>query len=280
MAYSLAPDEPLPEGIHRVMGEQLDRIEAHLRRGEVHDARKRLKEIRALLRLIRTPLGVTFATENAWYRDIAHELSAARDAEAVLEAIKRLIAATDDPIVRDGLRRARRRLARRRRATVETEALIARLGYARARLAKWAAIENDFDSAFAGGLRRTLRAGHKAFARAAENRAAEDFHELRKRVKDHWYHTQLLTPAWPPVMKGHGRGVEQLSDLLGEQHDLVITAATVGDESLQPFIAHERRRIEDDALRIANLLFRESPRQWCKRVRGYWRSSPRTSVYP
>jgi CHAD domain-containing protein len=270
MAYSLAPDEPLPEGIQRVMREQLDRIETHLQSGQVHDARKRLKEIRALLRLIRTPLGAAFQTENAWYRDIAHELSAARDAEAVLETIKRLISATDDPVLHDGLRRARRRLTRRRKASVNTEALLSRLGYARERLAAWPRFENDFDATLSDGLRRTLRAGRKALARALENRAPEDFHELRKRVKDHWYHTHLLTPAWPHVLKGHGRGVERLSDLLGEQHDLVIAGAAIADPSLQPFIDHERRRLEEDALRVASLLFSESPRSWCKRVRGYW----------
>lgn len=270
MAYTLTPEEPLPDGIHRVMGEQLDRIETHLRAGEVHDARKRLKEIRALLRLIRSPLGPTFDTENAWYRDIAQELSAARDAEAVLEAIKRLLAATDDPVMRHGLRRASRRLTRRRRASVSTDALLSRLGYARGRLSEWPQLENDFDATLGGGLRRTLLAGRKAFARAAETHAPEDFHELRKRVKDHWYHTHLLTPVWPHVMKGHGRGVERLSDLLGEHHDLVITAATIGDESLLQFIAQERRRIEDDALRVATLLYSESPRRWCRRVRSYW----------
>ncbi len=271
MAYALAPDEPLPEGIRRVMREQLDRIETHLQSGQVHDARKRLKEIRALLRLIHAPLGVAFRTENAWYRDIAQELSAARDAEAILEAIKRLISATDDPVLRDALKRAKRRLARRRKASVSTEALLSRLGYARARLADWPVLEDDFDATLSDGLRRTLSAGRKALARALENRAPEDFHELRKRVKDHWYHTQLLTPAWPLVLKGHGRGVERLSDLLGEQHDLVLAAAAIGDELLQPFIDHERRRLEEDALRVGGLLFSESPRSWCKRVRGYWR---------
>ncbi len=273
MAYALAPEEPLPVAIHRVMGELLDLIESHLRAGEVHDARKRLKELRALLRLIHAPLAATFELENAWYRDMAHELSAARDAEAVLEAVTRLIEAADDPTVRNSLRRAKRRLARRKRAEISTDALVARLGYARVRLAEWAGLDDDFDTTLAGGLQRTLRAGRKAFARAEDSRAPEDFHELRKRVKDHWYHTQLLTPIWPPVMKGHGRGIEQLSDMLGEYHDLVITAATIGDETLQPFIAHERRRLEDDAVRVATLVFSESPRNWCKRVRGYWRRS-------
>src|SRR5258708_5863011 len=203
MAYALAPEEPLPAAIHRVMGELLDLIESHLRAGEVHDARKRLKELRALLRLIYAPLGATFDLENAWYRDMAHELSAARDAEAVLEAVTRLIEAADDPAVRKGLRRAKRRLARRKRATIDTDALVARLGYARARLVGWAGLEDDFDTTLASGLQRTLRAARKAFARAEDSRAPEDFHELRKRVKDHWYHTQLLPPIGPPVLKGH-----------------------------------------------------------------------------
>src|SRR5258708_12147270 len=123
MAYALAPEEPLPAAIHRVMGELLDLIESHLRAGEVHDARKRLKELRALLRLIYAPLGATFDLENAWYRDMAHKLSAARDAEAVLEAVTRLIKPADDPAVRNGLRRAKRPLARRKRPAIYTDAL-------------------------------------------------------------------------------------------------------------------------------------------------------------
>src|SRR5260370_35892783 len=99
MAYALAPEEPLPAAIHRVMGELLDLIESHLRAGEVHDARKRLKELRALLRLIYAPLGATFDLENAWYRDIATELSSAPDADAALVDVTRRRGAPADPTV-------------------------------------------------------------------------------------------------------------------------------------------------------------------------------------
>src|SRR5260221_1303773 len=165
MAFALAPDEPLPAAIHRVMGELLDLIESHLRSGEVHDARKRLKELRALLRLIHAPLGATFELENAWYRDMAHELSAARDAEAVLEAVTRLIEAADDPTIRNGLRRAKRLLARRKRATQDTDALVPPLGYARTRLAECAGLADDCDTTLASGVQQTLCAPGTAFAR-------------------------------------------------------------------------------------------------------------------
>src|SRR5258707_15756330 len=97
MAFELRPHEPIPAEIQRVMREQLDRIDGHLRGHDVHETRKRIKEIRSLLRMIRKPLGATFRRENAWYRDVAHELPATRDAETTLETLRRLKPPAHDP---------------------------------------------------------------------------------------------------------------------------------------------------------------------------------------
>src|SRR5262245_49812018 len=55
----------------------------------VHTARKRLKEVRALLRLIRSELGETvFNQNNRDLRDVARPLSELRDATALLKALE------------------------------------------------------------------------------------------------------------------------------------------------------------------------------------------------
>src|SRR5262245_50158045 len=57
----------------------------------VHTARKRLKEVRALLRLVRDDLGkVVYTQNNRDLRDIARPLSELRDATALLHALESL----------------------------------------------------------------------------------------------------------------------------------------------------------------------------------------------
>src|ERR1051325_8843805 len=141
MAYAFEPGEPVPVAVNRILSEQLDRIAAHLGAREVHDARKRMKEIRALLRAVRGPLGEQFAIESAWYRDAARALAPARDMEAVREALVKLLAHADAPAAAS-LKAARRRLSRRGRATRREapgriDNLLAQLPAARARIEIW-----------------------------------------------------------------------------------------------------------------------------------------------
>jgi CHAD domain-containing protein len=267
MAYVLQPGDSIPAEIHRVMREQLDRMEAHLRAREVHEMRKRIKETRSLLRLIRKPLGAAFAAENDWYGGMARELSAARDAEAVGEAMERLMKATEDAKLQERLAVANERISAS--DPLDIDPLLQGVERARARLAEWPHLENDFDTTLAAGLRRTLRRGRKALERADTTRKAADFHELRKRVKDHWYHARLVAP-----FPSHAERVEHLAHVLGHQHDLVITVTHIDDDTLLPLIARERKRLEREALDLAETLYDESPKRWCKRVRKYWPNHP------
>jgi hypothetical protein len=134
------------------------------------------------------------------------------------------------------------------------------------RLAQWPELKNGFDATLAGGLRRTLRRGRRALARAATTRSADDFHELRKRVKDHWYQARLVATS-----RKHVERVDDLSRLLGEQHDLVITLQHIDDDALLPLIASERIRLEREALARAAELYDKDPRKWVKRVRKQWK---------
>ncbi|HET8798832.1 MAG TPA: CHAD domain-containing protein, partial [Thermoanaerobaculia bacterium] len=69
MPYELHRDETPGAGVRRILREQIDRARGSLTdesaplEKRVHDARKRFKETRALLRLVRGPLGAQFAIE-------------------------------------------------------------------------------------------------------------------------------------------------------------------------------------------------------------------------
>src|SRR5262245_17059572 len=95
LAYRLGKDEPVGDGIRRIARAQLDGARDDLVRtpkrklGEgVHEARKRVKRLRAALRLARGGLAEdVYARENAGFRDTGARLSGARDAEVMLETL-------------------------------------------------------------------------------------------------------------------------------------------------------------------------------------------------
>ena len=67
MAYRLKRKETVVDGIRRIAHQQLARAAAELvdeslePAAQIHQVRKRLKKLRALLRLVRVDIGVTLA---------------------------------------------------------------------------------------------------------------------------------------------------------------------------------------------------------------------------
>lgn len=279
MAYAIQPGEPLAAAVPRIAGEQLDRIAAHLAAGEIHDARKRLKELRALVRLVRGPLGDAFDDANRWARDTALQLSSARDAEAVVQVLERLRERTTDSDLKKRITAERGRLARRRAPAARTDALLAQLPDVRECVAAWPTLDERF-STIGDGAERTLRDGRRALERALDDRSPERFHDLRKRVKDHWYHLQLLRHVWPEVMEGASSAVAQLSRALGEANDLALAEPLLRDAHVREAVAARRAELERDAVAMATRLFSEKPGAWRKRLRGYWRALTSRSTHP
>src|ERR1017187_822783 len=98
MSYRLQPGEKLSQGICRIARKQTRSILSHLEAESpksheqaTHDARKALKRVRALLRLVRTGLGVKiYRQENRSFRKVARSLSPRRDAEVLLQTLTKL----------------------------------------------------------------------------------------------------------------------------------------------------------------------------------------------
>ena len=216
MPYAFQKNEPIPSAVHRIMDEQIVRAREHLTARLVHDARKRFKETRALLHLVSDPLGAQFDVDNTSFRDAGRDLAAARDAEAVLEALAKL------DLPRGVRTRAKRKLEVRRAAMSDAELagrianVLDQLVVAQARIALWPELHDSFDT-IAGGLLRTYRRGRRAMQNAS---TAAEFHEWRKRAKEHWYHVQLLRDVWPEIMKPYAGILSDLSHALGDHHDL------------------------------------------------------------
>ena len=271
MAYAFERDERMTAAIARIMNEQVVRAREQLTdpsssaEKRVHDARKRFKEIRALLRMIREPLGSHFDVENAWYRDAGRELSAIRDADVVLQALDKLELPRN---VHDKVART----LKQRRDHPPLEPLIAnaseQLVVAQARIMMWGPFDDTFE-VIGDGLRRTYRDGRSAM-RSAHTDA--EIHEWRKFAKTHWYHVQLLREIWPTVMKAQDDVLDDLSHILGDHHDMHILESNVSSPppELVDAIDTRKRLLAAQAMNLGTRIYAEPPDAWLARIRKYW----------
>jgi CHAD domain-containing protein len=237
MSYRLRARETVEHGLRRIASKEITKAITEVDdrcvgpHATVHQARKRCKKLRALLRLVRPALagGGTFELENAWYRDTGREIATVRDAQTRVETLEALLSRYGPLVADEVFGRVRSGLVARREdlladATVFErclEEVRERLEVGRRRVDGWELECEGFD-ALAGGLERSYGQARAALERAYGDPCALNFHTWRKRVKDHRYHVRLLRDVWQRPMHARELELHALSDLLGEDHDLVV----------------------------------------------------------
>jgi len=119
MAYRLKSKESVPEGIKRVVKEEFDagleqlNGKSRANRDEaVHEARKSVKKIRAVLRLMRPELDGAYDAQIGRLRTVGRKLSEFRDAGAIVETFDALREKYQDKLTKHSLDSIRRRLVK------------------------------------------------------------------------------------------------------------------------------------------------------------------------
>jgi len=300
--FRLDPGEPVPDGVRRVARGRIDHAIDELlgksdssREQAVHEARKDMKKLRALLRLVRGELGDdVYRSENACFRDTARQLAGVRDADVMLATLADLeerygTLPGDAPRLRPAL------VAHRFRTSAlspDSKTAVATLTNARARVEDWP-LEADGFEAFEDGLWRVYRQGRRDYRAARKVPSAEHLHEWRKRVKDLWYHCSLLEDTtWKPVMSALADEAHELSDRLGDDHDLAVLVAWAHGHSsalngagpmLRGFdviVEARRRELQEEAFAYGARLYADKPSEFVGRVEGWWDASRRAAGTP
>ena len=273
-AFRLKQDEAVPDGVRRIARGRIDHaIEALADASEegVHDARKDMKKLRALLRLVRGEVGdKVFRREADTFRDAAGELSGVRDADVMLATLAELEQRYDAEVgpVRQALEaHCLRTTGGGRKQAAETA--VALLTEARGRVDDWP-LERDGFEALAEGLERSYRRGRRDWRAALKEPSSENLHEWRKRTKDLWYHCSILEETWKPVMAALADEAHELSDRLGDDHDLAVLL-DFGAESLQPLIATRRAELQEEAFAYGSRLYADKPKAFVRRIEHWSR---------
>jgi CHAD domain-containing protein len=293
-AYHLLPREPVGAGMKRILTAQVDDAIAQLR-GEagtdpaegIHEARKDIKKIRSALRLVRHEIGDdVWRRENDHYRELARALSSFRDAEILVEALDGL-AERFGPEAQGRFNALREQLEKENTdahddGSVERAMAEAGAGLAagRGRVAQLP-LEGDGWELIGPGLRRAYRRGRKCLGAVEEDGSVTNLHELRKRVKDLWYQLRLIRDADKDMLGDLADHAHDLSDHLGDDHDLALLRETVqrrrvafSDPSekhhLIEEIDHRRGELQFAAISLGQRIYAEKPKRFSKRVEKRW----------
>jgi CHAD domain-containing protein len=291
LAYRfLQSDKSIEIGVSRIALDQIDKAIDETGSPDVnfaiHQVRKRCKKLRGLLRLVR-PAFESYGAENADFRDIARVVSPIRDSTALIDTYDLLANTYEEQLDRRALGSIRRRLTlRKKHAIVEGnigELLVLvreRLKAARKRADLWHLTESEFDG-LEDGLTKTYKRARKAMARLEAEPSAAQLHEWRKRIKYHRYHARLLSPAWPGTFRPHAKAAKQLSDLLGDHHDLSVFRHMLTiepdefgrseDVGVMLSLANRQQSLlAAPSLFIGSRLLAERPVCLAERWRAYW----------
>jgi CHAD domain-containing protein len=212
--FALIEGERLGAGLRRIALGQLD-IAIEMLEGSkhglspeqrVHEARKALKRLRALLRLVQDELGdATYEREHELVRRCGAQLAKARDAEVLLATLDGLIERKPKRLgARGGVQRLRARLQSERDgaaalalADSATHAgVLGDLRAMRVRVSTWELADEAGIEAIEPALTRLYSKGHRRMRRAERARSdrarGRKLHEWRKRVKDLRYAAEVL----------------------------------------------------------------------------------------
>ena len=298
MTYRFKLQEPIAHGFCRIGLEQIDIAAAKLASKDdvataIHDARRCLKRLRALLRLVRPGLAeAAYRREAKHLAGIGRLLSGARD----LFVMQQTLAKLEDRFgaLPNGAAERLRKLmadghARNRRSGTEARRqALQRLDQARRLFTGKPAGGVELEHV-ADGLEAVYRKARKAFRHAYREPSDEAFHAWRKKVQLHWRHMALLSRGWPEAMSARAGEAKELSRLLGEDHDYSVLLAFVGKLDGSPIgpadlaTLTERCRSCQADLRAqarprGERLFAERAGDLQERVTLYWTSAGRLAA--
>jgi CYTH domain-containing protein/CHAD domain-containing protein len=295
-AYRLEAGESPTAGMRRVALGRAERATERLQeaaRAEdpsacIHAARKDLKKLRAVIRLLRRELGdELYRAENDRCREAGKLLSPSRDAEVKVETLESLrercsgrLAPADTSAWLDALRQERDDAVGQAREG-DADALRTALAIVeerRARIRAWPLRTGSW-KLVGPGIGRAYRRGKREMRGAAEDPSGTNMHEWRKRAKDLWYHLRILRDARPEALHDSLGLADELAGVLGDHHDLTLLRDDLlrrdlplaGRAALVAAIAGRQDELAGTAFELGERLYAKKPKAFRRKLGRGWK---------
>lgn len=293
MAYRIDNFRTLDDEIRRIGLEQIDLALASLAdtalpvSKRIHEARKRCKRIRALVRLVRPALPKkSYRAANRHFRDAARRVSKDRDLVVLIETYDSVADRSAGELDRRRTASIRAAFTRRLKAFTEARASADKLQRLTADFESGRTLIEgfEFDSAdfepIVEGVSRVRARARRGLDAAMRKSTPEAYHEWRKRVKYLRRHLQLLRTLWPRPMAAMAEEAAQLGDRLGDAHDLAELIRDLQDnpdglgnplqvQAFSGFAGTLQQEIEMQSLLTGRRLLAESDKSLRNRLRAW-----------
>jgi CHAD domain-containing protein len=294
MAFCIRPRESIAHGLRRLAKKELASACEQLLRTKrpddeaIHEARKSVKKVRAIIHLIETDDGRGLRRATKRLRAANRRLSQTRDADAMLVTLQKLLGRRRHLLSEHTLARVHRQLVDHKNAVAQAAArqgswkeVAEELRRVRA-VAKRSSPAHRRFGALAPGLRVTHRRGRKAMARALQRQRDVDFHEWRKQIKALWYELRLIEDSGARIH----RDVEALNraeTLLGDDHDVVVLCAylsggqSFGEDSLEfqrlkRTVDRYQQELRRKAIARTKVIYAAPTGAWVREVKRQWKN--------
>src|SRR5262245_56228203 len=229
MAFRLKQGASISSEIRRIVLKQLEAAISELHTvgdpqsdDAVHDARRRVKKIRAIIRLVRPVLDKDSRAVDRDLSTVSRLLAPVADGRGIVETLneiehrypaslpKRTLAAARAGVLRNGARADReaqtRGILKMAAGTLRSE---------RSRIKHWH-IRGDGFRAIAPGLEQSYRRARRMMLVTWSKPKPSHFHAWRRYVKDHWFHIRLLEGRCGFHLVAYERRIEALDGILGK----------------------------------------------------------------
>ena len=256
----------------------------------IHQARKHLKRVRALIRLVEHVDPKRFKPIRRSLSEAARGLSEVRDATALVECAEGLAGYLEGRNAGD-MARALKEAVERRRDLLALEApLLTRLTDPVIAACRKAANDiekpsfrtrDDDAGTLAEGRSRNHRKARATLEVCHHGGHPEAFHDLRKCAQATVFQAGFLSEAWPFAMAAEAEEAKALTDILGHEHDLEVLnillhsephlfGAIADPDRLAELIMERRAALRHDAMSIAARLYSDGAKREAKRFAALW----------
>ena len=296
MAFRLKRGASISSEVRRIVLKQLEAAISELHSvgdpqsdDAVHDARRRVKKIRAIIRLVRPVLDKEYRTVDRDLSTVSRLLAPVADGRGLVETLtelehrypaslpKRALAAARVGVLRNGARADHdahaRGVLKIAAGTLRSE---------RSRVKRWRVRGEGF-RAVAPGLEESYRRARRMMIATWSKPKPSHFHTWRRYVKDHWFHVRLLEGRCGNNLVGYERRIEALDGILGEYHNVILLRELLGTDGSLPreeaarclrVVSRYQRVLRRHAEILGARIYTERPRRFVRRVRHLWRDAP------
>jgi CHAD domain-containing protein len=296
MAFRIRPEESISRSLRRVAKKELASARNELRKADpphddaIHEARKSLKKVRAVMEIVAADHGRGLAGCQKRMRKVNRTLSSLRDADAMLAILSKLKQTYPRVFDEHTFARVRRQLASHKQVAMKAardggawKTVDRELRKLRKRAARWRPRHQGI-GALAAGIRATYRRGRKALALARRQQRAEEFHEWRKQVKALWYQLRLVEQCSRDIGRDV-RVLHQAEAWLGDEHNVVVLCAELSKDASLCDVANLRHvgdRYQCDlrrkAIAAAARIYKKKPGPYVRAIKREWTAWDRHQV--